>query len=101
MALLEEVSLGWGSGVVGVGVVALAAPAVLPAVGTALRPVAKAVIKGYFALTDLVGTKTSAIRNESAEAPTKRSSLKQSRMASKKRERTRSRSKQQGKAKQR
>jgi hypothetical protein len=100
MALLEEVSLGWGGGVVGFGVVALTAPAILPAVGTALRPVAKAIIKGYFALTDMVGTQTSAIRDDNTKVPKRTSSLKQSRMASKKRERARSRSRHHGKAKQ-
>jgi hypothetical protein len=99
MALLEEVSLSWGSGILGFGVVALTAPAVLPAVGAALRPVAKAIIKGYFVLTDVVRSQTSVIREENTKAAKRTSSLQQSRMASKKREHAKSRSKHQGKAK--
>ena len=55
MALFEDVFVGWGSGaLVGVGAV-VAAPIVLPRVGALLRPVAKGLIKGYFAVTDAVG----------------------------------------------
>jgi|SRR5262245_37401470 len=54
MALFEDVFVGWGSGaLVGVGAV-VAAPIVLPRVGALLRPVAKGLIKGYFAVTDAV-----------------------------------------------
>jgi len=52
MALLEDMVLGWGSGaLVGVGAVVMA-PVVLPRIGALLRPVAKGLIKGYFAVTD-------------------------------------------------
>jgi hypothetical protein len=99
MALLEEISLGWNSGIVGFGVVALATPAILPAIGTALRPVAKAIIKGYFAVTDMVNTQTSTRTDDSKKTPMRTSSPKRSKLASDKRERSRSRSKSQGKTK--
>jgi hypothetical protein len=52
MALLEDAVKSWGMpALVGVGVV-LALPVVLPVVGGALRPVAKAAIKGYLSLAD-------------------------------------------------
>jgi hypothetical protein len=55
MALVEDMVLGWGSGaLLGVGAVVVA-PAVLPKVGALLRPVAKGFIKGYFALTEVLG----------------------------------------------
>ncbi len=54
MALLEDVFKGtWGVALVGVGV-ALVAPTVLPAVGVALRPLAKTAIKGGVMLYDTV-----------------------------------------------
>ena len=54
MALLEDVFKGtWGMALVGVGV-ALVAPTVLPAVGAALRPLAKTAIKGGVMLYDTV-----------------------------------------------
>jgi hypothetical protein len=54
MALLEDVFKGtWGVALVGVGV-ALVAPTVLPAVGAALRPLAKTAIKGGVILYDTV-----------------------------------------------
>ena len=52
MALLDDVmKLGMPAVLVGVGAV-LAAPLVLPAVGSVARPVAKGAIKGYLALAD-------------------------------------------------
>ncbi len=46
MALLDDVLNGWGTtALVGLGVV-VAAPLLLPAVGTLIRPVAKGLIKG-------------------------------------------------------
>ena len=54
MALFEDVLKGsWGAALVGVGVV-LVAPTVLPAVGAALRPLAKSAIKGGVMLYDTV-----------------------------------------------
>ncbi len=52
MALLDDLFSGWGTTVlIGVGVAA-AAPALLPAVGTAIRPVAKGLIKGGLYIAD-------------------------------------------------
>ena len=52
MALLDDVFSGWGTTVaIGVGV-ALAAPALLPAVGEVIRPVAKGLIKGGLYIAD-------------------------------------------------
>lgn len=52
MASLDDLFSGWGTTVlVGVGV-ALAAPALLPVVGTVVRPVAKGLIKGGLYLAD-------------------------------------------------
>ena len=52
MALFDDVFSGWGTTVlIGVGV-ALAAPALLPAVGAVARPVAKGLIKGSLYLVD-------------------------------------------------
>jgi hypothetical protein len=54
MAWLEDMVGGLGSNVLlGVGLT-LAAPVVLPTAGVLLRPVAKGLINGYFALTELV-----------------------------------------------
>jgi hypothetical protein len=54
MSILEDVFKGsWGAALVGVGV-ALVAPTVLPAVGAALRPLAKSAIKGGVMLYDSV-----------------------------------------------
>lgn len=54
MAILEDVLKGsWGAALVGVGV-ALVAPTVLPAIGAAIRPLAKSVIKGGVLLYDTV-----------------------------------------------
>jgi len=52
MSLFEDLLKGsWATALVGVGV-ALVAPTVLPAVGEALRPLAKGVIKGGVLLYD-------------------------------------------------
>ncbi len=52
MALLDDLFSGWGTTVlIGVGV-ALAAPALLPVIGTVVRPVAKGLIKGGLYLAD-------------------------------------------------
>jgi hypothetical protein len=54
MGLFEDALKGsWGAALVGVGV-ALVAPTVLPAVGAALRPLAKSAIKGGVMLYDTV-----------------------------------------------
>jgi hypothetical protein len=54
MAFLEDMVKGsWGAALVGVGV-ALAAPTVLPAVGSALRPLLKSAVKGGVFLYDAV-----------------------------------------------
>jgi len=52
MSMLEDVLKGpWGAALVGVGV-ALVAPTVLPALGTAFRPLAKSAIKSGIMLYD-------------------------------------------------
>jgi uncharacterized protein DUF5132 len=52
MALLDDALKSWGPSVlIGVGV-ALAAPIVVPALGSVLRPVAKEIIRGYLSLAD-------------------------------------------------
>ena len=54
MALFDDVLEGWGMNVlIGVGI-ALAAPIILPAMATVFRPIAKTLIKGYFAVADAV-----------------------------------------------
>lgn len=54
MGFVEDVMKSWGpSALVGVGV-AVAIPFVLPVLGKTLRPVAKAAVKGYLALSDAV-----------------------------------------------
>jgi hypothetical protein len=54
MSLFEDLLKGsWGPALVGVGV-ALVAPTVLPAVGAALRPLAKGAIRGGVLLYDAV-----------------------------------------------
>lgn len=54
MAIFEDMLKGsWGAALVGVGV-ALVAPTVLPAIGTAFRPLAKSAIKGGIMLYDSV-----------------------------------------------
>jgi hypothetical protein len=52
MSMLEDMLKGsWGAALVGVGV-ALVAPTVLPAIGTAFRPLAKSAIKSGILLYD-------------------------------------------------
>lgn len=52
MGMFEDLLKGsWGTALVGIGV-ALVAPTVLPAVGEALRPLAKSLIKGGVMLYD-------------------------------------------------
>jgi hypothetical protein len=54
MALLDDVFSGWGPTVlIGVGV-ALVAPALIPAAGAVVRPVAKELIKGGLLVVDSV-----------------------------------------------
>ena len=74
MAWLEDMFGGLGSNVLlGVGLT-LAAPVVLPTAGVLIRPVAKGLINGYFALTELVQNgvggaehhKNDAVKNVSA-----------------------------------
>jgi hypothetical protein len=60
MAFLDDVLSGWGTTVLlGVGV-ALAAPALLPTVGTVIRPLAKGLIKGGFFIADSLKGLTTA-----------------------------------------
>jgi Protein of unknown function (DUF5132) len=64
MALFEDAVKSWGLPVlVGAGVV-LALPVVLPVVGSALRPMAKAAIKGYMALADSVAEGAATLAEE-------------------------------------
>lgn len=52
MAFLDDVLKGWGPSVlIGAGVV-LAAPLLLPATTSVVRPLAKALVKGYFAAAE-------------------------------------------------
>jgi hypothetical protein len=51
MALLDDVFSGWGGIVVGLGA-AVVAPAVLPALGTVVRPVAKGLVRGTLFVSD-------------------------------------------------
>jgi hypothetical protein len=52
MSMIEDVIKGsWGMALVGVGV-ALVAPTVLPALGAAIRPLAKSAVKGGILLYD-------------------------------------------------
>jgi len=81
MASLDDLFSGWGTTVlIGVGV-ALAAPALLPAVGTIVRPVAKGLIKGGLYLADTLqevvaesgeqlGDLIAEVKAERAAAPT-------------------------------
>jgi hypothetical protein len=52
MALIEDVFKGWGGMALGVVVGAVVAPALGSATGTTLRPLAKATIKGFLAVSD-------------------------------------------------
>jgi hypothetical protein len=64
MTLFEDAVKSWGLPIlVGAGMV-LALPVVLPVVGGALRPVAKAAIKGYLALADSVAEGAAALAEE-------------------------------------
>jgi hypothetical protein len=53
MALLDDVFSGWGGILVGVGA-AIVGPSVLPALGTAVRPIAKGVVRGTLFVSDQV-----------------------------------------------
>lgn len=54
MALLDDALKGWVPGVlIGAGI-ALAAPILLPEAAAGVRPLAKALIKGYLAVADAV-----------------------------------------------
>jgi hypothetical protein len=80
MALIENLFKGWGSGfLVGLGAAAIA-PQVIPGLGSAVRPLAKAVIRGALAVADAVKEATAEAqeqisdlvaeaREESAHAP--------------------------------
>jgi hypothetical protein len=81
MAWLEDMVGGLGSNVLlGVGLT-LAAPVVLPTAGVLIRPMAKGLINGYFALTELVQNgvngagqhKNGAVKNVSAGRNAQRS----------------------------
>jgi len=64
MAVLKDMSKGWIPGImVGVGVT-LAAPVILPALGAALRPLAKSAIKGGIALGDRIKEVTAEAREQ-------------------------------------
>ena len=66
MALLENTWKGWGPEIlIGVGIV-LAAPIIIPVVAATVRPLAKALIKGYFALADAVKEVAEQASQESA-----------------------------------
>jgi len=52
MALLEEALGGWtGGALIGIGA-AVVAPSIIPAAGSILRPVAKALVRGSLAVTE-------------------------------------------------
>jgi len=53
MALLGDAFKGWGGILVGFGA-AIAAPAILPAAGSTLRPLAKTLVKGALLAADRV-----------------------------------------------
>jgi hypothetical protein len=64
MALIDNLFKGWGSGfLVGVGAAAVA-PQVFPNLGSAVRPVAKAVIKGALAVVDAVKEATAEAQEQ-------------------------------------
>ena len=64
MALIDNLFKGWGTGfLVGVGAAAVA-PQVFPGLGTAVRPVAKAVIKGALAVADAVRVATAEAQEQ-------------------------------------
>jgi hypothetical protein len=64
MALIDNLFKGWGSGfLVGVGAAALA-PQVIPGLGSAVRPIAKAVIKGALAVADAVQVATAEAQEQ-------------------------------------
>jgi hypothetical protein len=70
MALFEDALIGWSTGTVGgVGAV-LAAPLVLPVVGSILRPVAKGLVKSYFFLADAIQDGAVQTREELGELTT-------------------------------
>jgi hypothetical protein len=53
MALLDDVLKGWGGILIGFGA-AMVAPALLPAAGSGIRPLAKTLVKGALAAADRV-----------------------------------------------
>ena len=62
MALIDNLFKGWGSGfLVGVGAAAVA-PQIFPGLGSAVRPVAKAVIKGALSVMDAVKEATAEVQ---------------------------------------
>jgi hypothetical protein len=64
MALFDDALKSWGvPALLGVGVV-IAIPVVLPLVGAALRPVAKAAIKGYLAFSDAASEYVAGVAEE-------------------------------------
>jgi hypothetical protein len=66
MELLENTWKAWGPEIlIGIGVV-LAVPIILLVVATTVRPLAKALIKGYFALADVVKEMVEEATQESA-----------------------------------
>ena len=69
MALLEDVLSGWGGLAVGVGA-AIVGPSVLPALGTAIRPAAKWLVRGGLFVTDqaiAVGAQVAALAAETRD----------------------------------
>ena len=67
MAFIEDVFSGWGGIAVGVGA-AIVGPSVLPAVGTAIRPIAKWLARGGLFVSDQVVALGSQIAALAAEA---------------------------------
>jgi hypothetical protein len=64
MALIDNLFEGWGSGfLLGVGAAALA-PQVIPGLGSAVRPIAKVVIKGALAVADVVKVATTEAQEQ-------------------------------------
>lgn len=67
MALLEDTLGGWAGIAVGVVVGMIAAPKVAGTTGSALRPVAKAVIRGALALSDTMKEVIAEAREQTSD----------------------------------
>jgi hypothetical protein len=69
MAFIEDVFSGWGGIAVGVGA-AIIGPPVLPALGTAIRPIAKGLVRGGLFVSDqamALGSLVAALIAETTE----------------------------------